>query len=322
MKWSVIMNVITRINGRKIIPVSDSMQSIFPFGEIGFPCQVYHDNICNFHENNVNWHWQNELEFSIMKKGQTELQLLEKKYIVKEDEGYLIFPNHLHRIIKLANHEGIYDTVIADPSLFYGRQPSIIYHKYYTPVCLEANGVLFFSKKSDWGTEVFKLLECMIQILEEKPDYYEITISQYLSTIWKVLLDNIKLSNRPPLSSHYTKDIEIKIRNMLAYIHENYNHPISLNDIASIGKIGRSECCQLFKEYVHTTPIKYLMEYRIEESITLLLKDERTITDIALSVGFNCINHYINTFKKLTGTTPYHYKKEILALRNQPSTCE
>ena len=64
-RWCIVMNVITRINGRKIIPVSDSMQAIFPFGEIGFPCQLYHDNICNFHENNVNWHWQNELEFMI-----------------------------------------------------------------------------------------------------------------------------------------------------------------------------------------------------------------------------------------------------------------
>lgn len=306
------MNIITRINGRKIIPVSDSMQAIFPFGEIGFPCQIYHDNINNFHENNVNWHWQNELEFSIMKKGKIELQVLENKHIVNKDEGYLIFPNHLHRIIKLTNFEGIYDTIIVDPSLFYGRQPSIIYHKYYTPVYLEANGILFFSKNNDWGAEIFKLLESMAEMLEEKPDYYEITISQYLSTIWKIILDNMKLSDMSSLYSHYTKNIEIKIRNMLTYIHENYNKPVSLNDIASIGNIGRNECCQLFKKYVHTTPIKYLMEYRIEKSIALLIKGENTITDIAFSVGFNCMNHYINSFKKMTGTTPSQYKREIL----------
>uniref|UniRef100_N2AF66 HTH araC/xylS-type domain-containing protein n=1 Tax=Eubacterium plexicaudatum ASF492 TaxID=1235802 RepID=N2AF66_9FIRM len=311
------MNVITRINGRKIIPVSDSMQAIFPFGEIGFPCQLYHDNICNFHENNVNWHWQNELEFSVIKKGRIELQFPENKHIVKKDEGYLIFPNHMHKIIKISNHEGVYDTIIADPSIIYGRQPSIIYHKYYTPVCLEANGILFFSKHTDWGAEVFKLLASIAKILEEKPDYYEITISQYFSMLWKLILDNTKLSNLTSSNTPYTKNIEKKIRNMLAYIHENYSHPISLNDIASIGNIGRSECCQLFKKYVHTTPIGYLIKYRIEKSISLLLKDDSTITDIAFDVGFNCINHYINTFKKITGTTPYHYKRNILDLNTQ-----
>lgn len=306
------MNVITRINGRKIIPVSDSMQAIFPFGEIGFPCQIYHDNISNFHENNVNWHWQNELEFSVIKKGQIELQLLENKHIVKKDEGYLIFPNHLHRIIKRSNYEGIYDTIIADPSLIYGRQSSIIYHKYYTPVYLEANGILFFSKNTQWGAEIFKLLTYMTDLLENKPDYYEITISQYFSMIWKLILENVKLSKASSLNSLYTKNVERRIRNMLAYIHENYKDPISLNDIASIGNIGKSECCLLFKKYVHTTPIKYLVEYRIEKSIALLLENDSTITDIALSVGFNCISHYINTFKKITGTTPYHYKQKIL----------
>lgn len=303
------MNVITRINGRKIIPVSNSMQAIFPFGEIGFPCQIYHDNIRGFYQNNVNWHWQSELEFSIMKKGRIQLQLLENTYMIKEGEGYLIFPNHLHRISKLTDHEGIYDTMIADPSLFYGRRPSILYHKYYTPVCSVSDGILFFDKNTKWGKELFESLETMAKILEEKPDYYEITISQYLSAIWKVIFDNIELSDTRPLSSHYTRQIEAKIKNMLAYIHENYSEPISLEDIAAAGKTGKSECCQLFKKYMHTSPVKYLIEYRIEESISLLLKDEGTVTDIAFRVGFNCMNHYINTFKKITGTTPYRYKK-------------
>jgi len=307
------MNVITRINGRKVIPVSNTMQAIFPYGEIGFPCQMYHDNINNFHENSVNWHWQNDLEFSVIKKGQIELQFLEKKYIVKEGQGYLIFPDHLHRIIKSANQEGIYDTIIADPSLFYGRQFSVLYYKYYSPIFLESDGILFFSSDTDWGQAIFKLFKSMTTLLEEKPDYYEITITQYLFTIWKIILTNTKYSNISCLSSYHSRNIEIKIRNMLTYIHENYNTHISLNDIALIGNVGKSECCQLFKKYVHTTPVKYLMEYRIEKSISLLLKNENTITDVALSVGFNCINHYINTFKKMTGTTPYHYKKEIIA---------
>lgn len=306
------MNIITRINGRKVIPVSDNMKAIFIYGEIGFPCQLYHDNISNFHENNVNWHWQCDLEFSIIKRGQVELQLLKNKYIVKEGEGYLIFPDHLHRITKSSNQEGIYDTIIVNPTLLYGKKSSIIYHKYYAPIFSKSKGVLFFSSSSKWGKTIFKLLKSMAALLEKKPAYYEISVVQYLSSIWKIILLNSEFSILDLTRPVFQKTTETKIRDMLAYIHKNYKETILLEDIASVGKISKGECCQIFKKYVHSSPIRYLMEYRIEQSISLLLQNDKNITEAALSVGFNCINHYINTFKKITGTTPHQYKKKIL----------
>jgi two-component system response regulator YesN len=53
------------------------------------------------------------------------------------------------------------------------------------------------------------------------------------------------------------------------------------------------------------------MEYRIEQSISMLLDGNKTITEIAMDVGFNSINHFIDTFKKITGTTPHKYKSGI-----------
>lgn len=310
------MNVITRINGRKIIPVSDNMKAIFRYGEIGFPCQLYHDNISNFHENNVNWHWQGDLEFSIIKRGQVELQLLKNKYIVKEGEGYLIFPDCLHRITKSINQEGLYDTIIVNPNLLYGKTSSIIYHKYYMPIFLKSNGVLFFSSNTNWGKTIFELFELMVTLLEEKPVHYEISVIQQLSNIWKELLLHAEVSETILPNPLIQKNTKIKIRDMLAYIHKNYENTVLLEDIASVGKVSKGECCQIFKKYVHTSPIKYLMEYRIEQSIPLLLQKDKNITEAALSVGFNCINHYINTFKKIVGTTPYQYKKKVLVSKN------
>lgn len=310
------MDIITRKNGRKIIPTSNTMQAIFPYGKVGFACQIYHDNINNFYDNYVNWHWQNDLEFSIVKHGQIEVHFLSKKFIVHENEGYLIFPNHLHKITSLEKHFCIYDTIIIDPSILYGKQSSIIYSKYYNPIASNANGILLFSKNNNWGKSIFKLLESMALLLEQKPSCYELSITQHISDLWKILVQNTPCTIHYPTDTTIKKITENKLQNMLSYIHKNYNQPISLDDIASIGKISKGECCQIFKKYLHITPIKYLMEYRIERSIPFLLQKGTTVTDVAFNVGFNCINHYINTFKKLTGSTPYQYKKEILALEN------
>jgi AraC-like DNA-binding protein len=303
-----------KMGEERIVPVTEEKQALFSYGKLGFPCEIFHDDINKFHEGNINWHWQRELEFSYIYKGCVELYVLEERHIIKEGEGYVIFPDCMHRITKIFNEEGLYDTTYVDPDFIFGKQTYILFQKYYLSLCnIINNGVIFFSIKETWGAKLVEELKNITYLLEETPPYYEIEVNRKLLNIWKIILENTEDKNMRKISIN--TNVESAIKKMIYFIQANYAGKIYLDDIAHSANIEKGECCRLFKTYLYTTPIKYLMEYRIEQSISMLLDGNDKITEIAMDVGFNSINHYIDTFKKITGTTPYKYKLGIENIR-------
>lgn len=91
---------------------------------------------------------------------------------------------------------------------------------------------------------------------------------------------------------------------MLSFIHQNYSDNITLQEIAAIAHLSISECTRSFKRTIHMTPYDYLIKYRIKKSSELLISTDSTITEIAHRVGFNHVNHFIQSFKK-------HHKKHL-----------
>ena len=108
-------------------------------------------------------------------------------------------------------------------------------------------------------------------------------------------------------SSVIEDDLSIQ-RNMISYIYQNYAQKLSLNDIAAAGSICRSKCCRIFKKYLNKTPIDFLNAYRLEVSTRLLTDTAMSITEIALSCGFQSPSYYAELFQHHKGCTPSHYR--------------
>ena len=99
---------------------------------------------------------------------------------------------------------------------------------------------------------------------------------------------------------------------MLLFIEQNYTEKIALANVAKSGAVSVSYCGSIFKQYLHKSPVAYLIEYRLQKSVELLRDPEKNITEIAYEVGFNGTSYYIETFRKAFNTTPQKYRKEIL----------
>lgn len=89
----------------------------------------------------------------------------------------------------------------------------------------------------------------------------------------------------------------------LTYIHSHYTGKISLKDLADAVSVSPGECERLCKRLLHQTPMNYLMTYRIEQSIPLLVNTSYTITEIALQVGFSGASYYTEIFHRIMGIT-------------------
>lgn len=84
---------------------------------------------------------------------------------------------------------------------------------------------------------------------------------------------------------------------------------LSMDDISAAGRVCRSRCFELFKEYIRKTPFDYLNEYRISKSIDMLKNTDMNITEIALRCGFGSSSYFAEVFKKYIGRSPKQFQK-------------
>ena len=97
---------------------------------------------------------------------------------------------------------------------------------------------------------------------------------------------------------------------MIAYIDENYQQKIELEDIAKIGGYNVNYTSQFFKRQLGVSFLEYLLRLRLREATVRLVNSEDGVAHIASSCGFADIKAFNVAFKKHFHTTPSEYRKQ------------
>lgn len=92
-------------------------------------------------------------------------------------------------------------------------------------------------------------------------------------------------------------------------LRQNLSHQWTVEEMAAVVGMGTTLFNEKVKNYSGFSPINYLINIRISEAIKLLKKEDISLTDIALDIGFYSSQHFSTTFKKLTGYTPSEFRK-------------
>lgn len=95
------------------------------------------------------------------------------------------------------------------------------------------------------------------------------------------------------------------------YIHNNYMYKISVEDIANYVGIDRTYLYKVFVANSNQSPKSFLNNIKINSAKNMLIKNEFTLTQIALSCGFADAPVLCKHFKKITGKTPKEFKEEV-----------
>ena len=112
----------------------------------------------------------------------------------------------------------------------------------------------------------------------------------------------------PPTNGHDEKKV-VKLKTVLKYIRENFAKDITLEDMSAVAGFSSKYFCKFFKDMTGTTPINYLLTYRIERAARKLLGSDLSVTQIAFDCGFNDVSYFIKTFKAFKHTSPKEYRK-------------
>lgn len=100
-----------------------------------------------------------------------------------------------------------------------------------------------------------------------------------------------------------------KIKNAIEYIGNNYKKDISLHGLADAIGVSTIYASQLFKKEIGESFITYLTKYRISKSIELLKTGKYKIYEVSEMIGYQSVQHFNKTFKKITGNKPSDYYK-------------
>ena len=112
-------------------------------------------------------------------------------------------------------------------------------------------------------------------------------------------------------NKHTTVNKPPQIQTALQFIKVHYNEKIYISDIAVKCGCSKVYLSKIFKSYTGMSVYTYLTEYRIKKAANLL-KTGYSVSDACYNSGFNDCSKFIETFKKIIGTTPLKYKTDIL----------
>lgn len=107
-------------------------------------------------------------------------------------------------------------------------------------------------------------------------------------------------------ASHLSKDA--KLLKVNSFIMNNFQQPITLEDVARQASMNKSAFCRYFRRATQKSFSHYLNEIRIGYACKLLqVSKQRKIAEVCYESGFNNLSNFNDKFKQHTGYTPSDY---------------
>ena len=100
------------------------------------------------------------------------------------------------------------------------------------------------------------------------------------------------------------------MKEALAFIEQNFQNDISVEDIASTCGLNRSYFGKIFKNAVGKSPQEFLLNYRMIKATELLKLTQLSVGDISIAVGYANQLHFSRAFKNIYGISPREWRKQ------------
>jgi AraC family transcriptional regulator len=91
---------------------------------------------------------------------------------------------------------------------------------------------------------------------------------------------------------------------------EHYAHQdVDLERVAKEFELSPFHFLRVFANVTGVTPHQYLVRSRLKRAARLLVDSERSVTDVAIDVGFGDLSNFVRTFHRAAGVSPRGFRK-------------
>ncbi|GAA4435208.1 AraC family transcriptional regulator [Ravibacter arvi] len=102
-----------------------------------------------------------------------------------------------------------------------------------------------------------------------------------------------------------------RLGKVVAYLLENLNGRVRLKEIAGLANMNEAAFCRYFKSQTGKTLTQYTLALRMDYAGNLLVNSNESVTQVCYSSGFENVSHFIQTFRRHHGLTPFEFRKRL-----------
>ena len=234
-------------------------------------------------------------EIYYLEKGEREYFIGDRFYTVGEGDTVLIPPNILHRTVgDVASR-----TLVHIDKAYLSRYFSM--EMIESLSCLGCAAVLRPASENAARTaSVYQsILECATKRSENGGGAL---LAGYIFELLFLLSDKGKAAETGAPSVG-------KMEEVVRYIHQNYASIRSIGELADEFFLSKYHLCHLFKRHLGLSIITYINMIRVRAACRMLDAGEKSITELALAVGFNSSSYFCKVFREQMHKTPLEYQK-------------
>lgn len=225
-------------------------------------------------------------------KGQGELMLNERRSIISEGQGFLIYPDLSHT----------YQGITPDWTLHIVAFQGAICKEVLSSLQIGESGAYHFSDSTVFEKHIQNLLWLHENRSMNRSLYYSKECYSFLLDVSQCMTHIYDYS--------YAQENSL-VLNIVTYLEANYSSPISLDTLAALVNLSKDYMCVRFKAATGQTIIHCLTSIRMGHARQFLMQyPETRVVDIARMCGFESPSYFGKIFKKLLGVSPEKYRKK------------
>lgn len=256
------------------------------------------ERICSINDNVLQSHFHTYYELFYLEKGQRNVVIGNSSYCM-EPHDFIVFPPYT------MHHSYSAEDVKFERLVLY-FQPELI-----SPELQEKfkGDLTPHHMGSDSHKELFHQLLCqMIQEQDSHQDFAHVAM--------QALLQLIVIGAARAKSNTHQALSEPKMASIISYVHQHYFQEISLDELCERFFISKSYLCREFKRFTCCSFVEYINKIRILHAQRLFVESNKTITEIAIEVGFGSLTHFERVFIKNNNQSPKKFCTQIRKMRD------
>lgn len=230
-------------------------------------------------------------------------------YEIKEGDLCIINSGTAHAV-RSEIAKSTYLVIKFEPGILYASEQSVFEFKYLFPFVEGSNDFRKVFRCDELAeTEIPALMEDIIREWTAKDYGYEIAVrasviraSLYLMRKWH--------SEKSDLSVYENSDGVKYIKRAMEYAKNSFL-TANANEAADICGLSYGYFSRLFKRIAGKSFTEYVNSIKINEAKKMLATENKSVTDVAMTLGFSSVSYFARQFKKETGIAPHKFKKEM-----------
>lgn len=284
------------------IRTDDTLREVQNHGTPEFPFAFYDETVQQYRKGYIDWHWNSELEWLRVEQGVLDYRTADTTVRLQAGDGLFCNARVLHR---LESPQGAHiPNMLFLPELLAPRQ-SAVYRAYVAPVLASGRGLAVLRAGDPADAPVLAALQAALDAARGG-DALDIQLA--VLALWRAF---VRAQGAAFAAAPAGRDAlaQARVMAMMQYITAHFAQKVTLAGIAAAAGISKSEALRCFHKTLQTTPVQFLLHYRLGRARDLLLHTDDTVTAIAIACGFENISYFVRQFAAHFGMTPKAYRR-------------